>query len=207
MDDNMTIYIRPHQLEALKVEHTKRHYYVGLDLGQSVDYTAYCVLEQVRVPLLQAGPIGKAPLQYDVSHHITYLDRLPLRTTYPQIVAHIKTLLDTAPLSGNATLVLDFTGVGRPVFDSFVAEKLKPIGISITAGDTWTRDGAVFRVSKKLLISTLDSAMNSGSIFAAPLLPNGEVLRSELADLRRKFTDSLAISRLRHVPVGTMTWL
>jgi hypothetical protein len=93
MDFDMTIYIRQHQIEALKAEHTKRKYFVGLDLGQSVDYTAYCVLEQVSVPQLQIGPIGKTPLTYDTTYHITYLDRLPLRTTYPDIIKHVKTLL------------------------------------------------------------------------------------------------------------------
>jgi hypothetical protein len=139
---------------------------------------------------LQIGSIGKTPLTYDTTYHITYLDRLPLRTTYPDIIKHVKTLLDTAPLAGNAELVIDYTGVGRPVFDGFVKEKLRPIGISITSGDAWRQDGRVFYVAKRLLISTLDSAMNNGCIFAAPLLTHAEILRSELADLRRKFSDS-----------------
>lgn len=187
----MSLYILPNRIDQRIKDLTKRKYYVGLDLGQSIDYTAISVIERVKVPLLQHGRQSEAEnIAYNTTCNVIHLDRLPLRTTYPQVVEHVRTMLDTAPLAGNSQLVVDFTGVGRPVFDMMTKAKLRPVGISITAGDGWSRDGAIYRVSKRILISTLDAKMHDEKIFVAPLLTNGEILRSELADLRRKFTDS-----------------
>jgi hypothetical protein len=187
----MSLYVLPDQLPQRIAAHTQRRYFVGLDLGQSVDYTAISVLERVKIPLLQAGRQPKAEdVKYDTTYHVTHLERLPLRTTYPDVVEHVRELLDTAPLAGNSTLVIDMSGVGRPVYDLFVKAHLKPQGITITAGDGYSLDGGVYRVSKRILVSTLDANMNDGRIFAAPLLNHGEILKAELADLRRKFTDS-----------------
>src|SRR5438132_13484668 len=55
---------------------------------------------------------------------VGHLERLPLGTTYPAIVAHVSRLLPKLP--GHAELVIDFTGVGRPVFDMFVYSGISP---------------------------------------------------------------------------------
>ena len=49
-------------------------------------------------------------------YRVGYLERLPLGTPYPGIVAHVARLLGRLP---GAELVIDLTGVGRPVFDMF----------------------------------------------------------------------------------------
>lgn len=187
----MSRYLHPWELPDYVKRNTIRKYYVGLDLGQSQDYTAISVVERVKVPLLTHGRVPqKEDVVYDTTYQVTYLDRLPLQTSYPDVVAHVRSLLDTAPLAGNSQLVVDYSGVGRPVYDLLVRARLKPVGISITAGDSWSRDGGVYRVSKKILVSTLDARMNNGQLFVAPLLTNAEILKTELADMRRKFTDS-----------------
>ena len=43
---------------------------------------------------------------------MVHLERMPLGTPYPTIVRHVRALLDTPPLKGNAELVVDATGVG-----------------------------------------------------------------------------------------------
>ena len=44
------------------------------------------------------------------------------------------------PLDGQAPLVVDQTGVGRPVVDLFREVGLKPIAVTLTAGDAEKRD-------------------------------------------------------------------
>jgi hypothetical protein len=64
-------------------------------------------------------------------YRVGYLERLPLGTPYPGIVAHIGRLLGRLP---GAELLIDFTGVGRPVFDMFRFSGITPTGVLITSG-------------------------------------------------------------------------
>ena len=66
----------------------------------------------------------------------------------------------TAPLSGDAKLIVDRSGVGRGVFDMLVDAKLKPIGITITGGEGNSKRGYTsaymgFNVSKLELVGQL----------------------------------------------------
>jgi hypothetical protein len=71
---------------------------------------------------------------------VGHLERVPLGTPYPGVVAHVGRLLTKLP--GHPELVIDFTGVGRPVFDMFVYSGISPTGVLITGGTAETRDGA-----------------------------------------------------------------
>ena len=81
-----------------------RHF-IGLDLGQSQDFTALCVLSGVFTD-------GVKPT-YQVGH----LERFPLNTTYPDIAQAMVTLTRRPELGGVWELIADATGVGRPVCD------------------------------------------------------------------------------------------
>ena len=104
-------------------------YVVGADLGQAADPTAICVLhcygerEDPTEPILQR-------------YHVRHLQRMPLGMSYPAIVQDIGMLLQRPPLSGTAELVVDESGVGRAVTDIFRQAGLKPIGVTITGGDS-----------------------------------------------------------------------
>ena len=74
---------------------------MGLDLGQSQDYTALCVAERVDVPT------GKA------HYHLRHLERFRLGTSYPAVVERVRKMLAGPPLWGCSQLVVDGTGVGR----------------------------------------------------------------------------------------------
>jgi hypothetical protein len=66
---------------------------------------------------------------------VGHLERLPLGTPYPAIVAHIGRVLTKLP--GHAELVIDFTGVGRPIFDMFVSCGISPTSICL-ASSSWS---------------------------------------------------------------------
>ena len=93
---------------------------------------------------------------------VGHLERLPLGTPYPAIVAHVSRLLTKLP--GHPELVIDFTGVGRPVFDMFVYSGISPIGVLISGGTAETRDGPTCSVPKLTLVSRLQALLHEGRL-------------------------------------------
>jgi hypothetical protein len=166
-------------LEAVDAS-TRRHerYVVGADLGQSVDPTAIAAVRRIDgetdQPIFQVG----------------HLERLPLGTPYPGVVSHVTRLLGRPPLRGNAELVIDFTGVGRPVFDMFQVRGVTPIGVTITAGDAVTHEGLTWRVPKLILISRVQALLHDGRLKIHKGLPDAPALVAELQDFKAEVTDS-----------------
>jgi len=179
------IYRTQDQLDRAQAGGTERDFWLSVDLGQSIDPTAISVIERQRVPQVRAGISVPKPIPYTTTYRVRHLERMPLRTSYPEIVGYVGRMLATAPLSVRDTkLVIDQTGVGRPVFDMFKSAGLKPVGVTITAGDGWSREGDAYRVSKLLLVSRLQAALHSGLLHIASTLPEADVLKGELADFR-----------------------
>ena len=119
-----------------------------------------------------------------------HLGRLPLATPYPGIVRHVHRLLGHPPFLGQS-LVLDLTGVGRPVADLFQAEGLRPVKVSITAGDNETRnEQGIWHVAKLLLVSTVQALFHDRRLQIQKDLPEAPVLKLELEDFRASVTDS-----------------
>jgi hypothetical protein len=156
-------------------------YVVGCDLGQSRDPTAIAVVRRFDDDVGNPGrPI------FQVGH----LERLPLGTPYPGVVRHVLRMLGAAPLRGKAELVIDFTGVGRPVFDMFQGQGVSPIGVTITAGDAVTCEGMIYRVPKLVLISRVQALLHDGRLKIHKDLLDAPALVAELQDFRAEVTDS-----------------
>jgi hypothetical protein len=132
-----------------------KKYIIGLDLGQAQDSTALCLLEKMG---------EEKPFRYECQH----LERLPLGTRYPAIVEFVGKLMETPELKEQSTLVIDATGVGRPVVDMFVQAGMWPDAVTITGGDTATSEGMNHRVPKRVLVSTLQVLLQSERLQIAP---------------------------------------
>jgi len=154
-------------------------YYVGLDLGQVQDYTALAVLEWL-------------PNEY--SYAVRHLRRFPLGTPYPRICDEVRALVLRPPLVGRVQLVVDATGVGRPVLDIFRKAQLGHgvIAISIHGGDNVSREPAVsgFRVPKRDLVSNLQLLFQARRLKISKDLPEAEILVQELRSFRVQITES-----------------
>lgn len=146
-------------------------YFCGLDLGQSRDYTALAIAERV-LP----------PGERHTSYLFRYVQRLPLGTPYPQVVTHVTDALSRPPLKGNTTLALDYTGVGRPVYDMFRQAHLpcSLYGISIHGGIAVTWEGFTVGVPKRDLIASAQVLMQSKRLEIAGTMPDTTALISEL---------------------------
>ena len=193
-DPNLRGY-HPSQYDPLEfVEPVRRQFYLGCDLGQAADPTALSVVEHVRGP--GETVIEKACRRYRLSEtsvQIRHLERLPLRMSYPEVVAEVGRLMATSPLAGRCALIVDRTGVGRPVVDMFADAGLRPIGITITAGDNWSldpNDPDSYRVSKLALVSRLQALLHQGQLLIAKSLAEADTLARELQDFRVRFTAS-----------------
>jgi hypothetical protein len=114
---------------------TTNRFYLGLDLGQASDYSALAILESQPQTARDSR-----------TFHCRHLQRWPLRTSYPAIVADMARIVASDDLQGalrqfnrgghrgtisaieeerEATmpvLAIDATGVGAPVVDMFKAE-------------------------------------------------------------------------------------
>lgn len=117
---------------------------------------------------------------------VGFLQRLPLGTSYPSIVAHVGRVLSQLP--AGAELVIDETGVGKPVGDMFVYGGISPVRVQITAGVAETHDGMHCSVPKLILVSRLQALLHQGQLKIKRSLPEAEVLVRELQDFRVEYT-------------------
>ncbi len=87
-----------------------------------------------------------------------------------------------------ASLVVDATGVGRPVIDHMREVGLEPVPVTITAGQDMTFDGDQWRVPKKALLRPLVAATEAGRLKVAKGLREAEAFQRELQAFQRRIT-------------------
>ena len=187
---------------------TEIKYFVGLDLGQTSDFTALAILErtQTDVPSDSDGqtfsvrqtwsgfvtvPVRKAARKRVRTYAVRHLERFPLGTSYPDICTRVVELFAEPPLK-DQTLVVDETGVGRAVVDMIRRARprasIRPI--TITAGHAVQPDGAGWHVPKKELVGALQVLLQSRRLQVARSLPMSSVLVKELENFRVKITSA-----------------
>ena len=144
---------------------------IGVDLGQSHDHTAIAVDEVTQ-------DMGATRLER--KHHLVHLERLPLGTPYPIVVARVNEVFKISRTSEwPVKIVVDQTGVGQAVVD-LLRPGLPVVPVTITAGDTETVVDGAFRVPKRNLVSSLQVLLQSGQLQIAAGLADASVLVDEL---------------------------
>jgi hypothetical protein len=175
--------------------------FVGLDLGQAQDYTALIALDQLRpAPIVQPEQVvrGDGQMRYTqqrerikvqpARYECRHIERFALGTAYPQVVDAVAVRMQ-APALRHAAIVVDGTGVGRPVVDLFRARGLRLIPVLITAGAQTTRDEyGYWHVPKRELVSTVQVLLQSGRLKIARALPEAQTLIQELLNFQAKIT-------------------
>src|SRR5215475_9119494 len=125
-------------------------YIAGLDLGQSMDFSALVIAERQQPRTDISLPVNGVRPQ--ACYLVRHIHRWQLGTPYPTMVTDVAMLLAQAPLHGNSKLVVDYTGVGRPLVDMLKQARLAPVAVSIYGGDRVSQEGRDYRVPKRDLV-------------------------------------------------------
>jgi hypothetical protein len=176
---------------------------VGIDVGQIKDPSAVCVTEVSQIDTGKIRYRGKQTLgHFDPrgtwvpptgieqvmrsEYTVRYIARLPLGTSYPDVAIAVADLLCNDLFQGRkVTVLIDVTGVGRPVYEDLKKEialrpqckhiKLKPITFS--HGEKYNRSTGV--LAKAFLVSRLQSLFQSDRVHA-PDTPEMRATTGEL---------------------------
>ena len=161
-------------------------YYVGLDLGQSQDYTALAVIQRVPTYDQQTG-------KHSLALHLRHLERFALKTPYTDIADFVRALLSGSPFTDDirygfrlrkarTELIVDKTGVGVAVTDLLKERRLGFIAVTITGlGQKVNSHGTrEYSVPKQDLVSALEVPFHKGTLKVAKGLEGWPKLREEL---------------------------
>lgn len=166
-------------------------FFMGLDLGQSHDPTAICVIKRTQFQELYGHPKYPETRTVRELFQCGYLERLPLGTTYPRVVSHVANLLQRPIWKDRIDLSIDGTGVGRPVVDMFDVAKIPFTAVTITGGDTEVSVAHNdYRVPKIKLVSGIQALLHAGTLQIQKELADAETLVRELQDFRVAFSDA-----------------
>ena len=161
-------------------------YFVGVDLGQSRDFTAIAVVERAELQGDWAAAVWA--WRKEVKLRLRFLERVPLGTPYPEIVERVVQVTRSGQLAGRCYLAVDGTGVGRPVVD--LLRKAQPgcplMPAIITSGGLETMDQGYYKVPKRDLIIGMQVLLQQRELQIAGGLADGPALLKEMADMQVK---------------------
>lgn len=157
----------------------------GIDIGQAQDHTALSIVR--RIPL----PVPK----YNRKHQyaLVYLEEIPLGTPYPDQIDWLVSKLSSPAVKG-CKCGVDYTGVGRPIFD--LLKKAKPparlFSMLTTAGTniTFDKDKREYHIPKREQVSLLQVLMESNLLLWSDSLALGEKLADQLKKYQMKQTEA-----------------
>ena len=166
-----------------------RAFVISADLGQAFDYTAISVIERVIRGPGVLGPDKRGERMLYLRH----IERPMRGTEYPAIVDRIVELYKSPQLAGvDKAVVIDFTGLGRPVYDlmKLAGFDASLNAISITGGSDPTYTNGHHNVPKRDLVTNLQVLLQNNQIRIAKGLKEANALIEELANFQTKISDS-----------------
>lgn len=188
-------------------------HYVGLDLGQVNDDTALVVLRREQeVPELPKPKAASAWHELELPkppgnppparYYCPVAERFERGTSYTTIVENVCKLFAQDKFAGQV-LVVDGTGVGRPVVDLFRKAKItcRLMPVTITGGAANSTIGKVtvdewgyWHVPKKELVGSVQVLLGTGRLEVAPRLKQAQVLVHELKSFSYKISQTAHVS-------------
>jgi hypothetical protein len=177
-------------------------FWIGVDLGSHVDFSAVSVLERS----LAIDQATKLPLRNTRGYalyrwRLRGLHRFPLRTPYPEIARKVARIASLSQLRPSPRVVCDSTGVGVATTEQIRTAMLpypdvEVWGVSITSGEGWR---AVRRLelncSKIQLVGSFREVLDAERFKVAfrhdgKPIRGADVLKRELRAFKVKTTSS-----------------
>jgi hypothetical protein len=164
------------------------------DKGLSAGWISPAALTpyQVGLALRLSGEYGRPA---EVPLAVRHLERFELGTKYTDVVESVAARVRSEPLRHMpAVLLVDKTGVGAAVLDSFTHARIGAVAITLHGGSSVTRDPqrAGFRVPKRDLVTVTQVLLQNGRLRVASGLPEAETLKKELLNFRVKIDPKTA---------------
>jgi hypothetical protein len=175
----------------------KTEYFIGLDLGQSQDFTAIGVIEKTEVRLADRNPVTWA-YETESRLQLRYMRRLPLGMAYPDMVSKVCELIEPLAVAGDCTLIVDATGVGAPVVDLIrsMGPACRIMPVHITGANRESQADGTWYVPKRDLVTGLQVMFQEARLQISARLVEVPALLHELMQMRVK------ISSLGHDSYG-----
>ena len=132
---------------------------------------------------------------------VRHLERFELGTKYTDVVDRVAALVRSEPLRNMpAILLVDKTGVGASVLDSFTHAGIGATAITLHGGSAVSRDPqrAGYRVPKRDLITVTQVLLQNGRLRVAAGLPEAETLKKELLNFKVKIDPRTAHDSYEH---------
>jgi hypothetical protein len=176
------------------------HYFFGLDLGQRQDPAAITILQRVWEPTGEFNHVIWEH-EYALRCNLLHAERLKLGTAYVDIVARVCRLIASvaarSPANRTAsqifaanpltTLVVDASGVGRPVVELFRRSRsgFRLVPVTITSGAVSHTDSAGEDfVPRRDLITSLRILFEKGLLRIPTRIHERAALLKEFTHLR-----------------------
>ncbi len=158
-------------------------FYVGVDLGKKVDYTAIAIVECRPGGTPHFLTPWEEPRDF---YGLRHLERIPLGTSYPRVVDRVVRVTRDPALQRRCTLVVDASCVGEPIVDALRRRDLDchMIAVTITGGLHETGSGDDRTIPRQSLIHGLEVMLEEEELKIAGRLPNRGRLLEELMNLR-----------------------
>jgi hypothetical protein len=175
-------------------------YQQDYDKGLSAGWVSPAALtpHQAGLALRLSGEYGRPA---EVPLAVRHLQRFELGTKYTDVVDSVAALVRSEPLRRlPAVLLVDKTGVGAAVLDSFAHARIGAVAITLHGGSSVTRDPqrAGFRVPKRDLVTVTQVLLQNGRLRVASGLPEAETLKKELLNFRVKIDPKTAHDSYEH---------
>lgn len=160
-------------------------HYIGVDIGQARDYSAIAVLrvqQKFREKSSLPGTIQyeHEPQMIINSYQVRLMERLPLGTRYQDIVKRVQNIVGHVEIARAYRLIVDMTGVGRPVVELMRDASLAPTGVQITSGYHVSEQEYGYSTPKREIVSSLQVLFQAGRIELNAQLPELNEFRTQL---------------------------
>ncbi|HUW11100.1 MAG TPA: hypothetical protein VM537_15330 [Anaerolineae bacterium] len=166
------------------LEHIKgvEAYFIGVDIGRTMDHSAVCVLARRMEVADPENP--RVEVMYPM-YYATYMRQLDIGTPYYVLIEELDRLWRLpALIATRNAMIIDQTGVGAPIVEAVRKDKkIAPcIGVVFTGGEraTQTMDNE-YHVPKAELVSTLVHTTQRGRIKLLPGLEHEQEYFDQLA--------------------------
>ena len=161
-----------------------RRYLIGLDVAQSVDQNAFCIILDEQVP----APEGLQKRRRE----IVRAERIP-QMSYVDLATVTRNLVTDPAIADKCYLVVDAGGPGRAFADVLLDKGLMATRMQIVGGEAENekkeRDVSFQNVGKPRLLMAINSALHTGELRIGNF-PMRDKLREEIESVERHVTQA-----------------